>query len=118
MGAAIGVSVGGFLGRTMGPILEKTKIGEAFKTFFSGIGDSFAPITNQVKRIISTVTEVFEGPGSIGTKIGKALGKLIIEIAHDQRDRVCKMLFLRGFYVNEIIKDYAQNNRCIVSTKI
>ena len=52
------------------------------------------------------------------SKLLKKNGKLIIEIAHDQRDRVCKMLFLRGFYVNEIIKDYAQNNRCIVSTKI
>jgi hypothetical protein len=64
----------------MGPILEKTAIGDAFKKFFSGIGDSVAPVINSVKRIIGIVTEVFEGPGSMGSKIGKALGKLLIEI--------------------------------------
>ena len=80
IGTAIGISVGGFIGRKMGPILEKTKIGDAFKTLFSGIGDSFAPVVNSVKRIIGIVTDVFEGPGSIGEKIGKALGKLIVEI--------------------------------------
>ncbi len=52
------------------------------------------------------------------SKLLKKNGKLIIEIAYDQKDEVRKMLNLRGFYINKIIKDYAQNDRCIICTKL
>ncbi len=48
----------------------------------------------------------------------KLNGKLILEIAHDQKKMVKKMLTDYGFYVNKVAKDLANNNRCIVSTKI
>ena len=48
----------------------------------------------------------------------KKNGKLILEISHDQRTKVIKLLKQKGFYINKTIKDYAQNDRCIVSTKI
>jgi len=48
----------------------------------------------------------------------KLNGKLIIEIAHDQKKMVKKILNDNGFYVNKIVKDLANNDRCIVSTKI
>ena len=52
------------------------------------------------------------------SKLLKKNGKLVIEIAYDQKDMVCKMLNLNNFYVNKVVRDYAKNDRCIVSTKI
>ena len=48
----------------------------------------------------------------------KKNGKLILEISHNQKTKVIKLLKQKGFYINKTIKDYAQNDRCIVSTKI
>ena len=48
----------------------------------------------------------------------KKKGKLILEIAFDQKNEVKKLLKDKGFYIDNTVKDFAQNNRCIVSTKI
>ena len=48
----------------------------------------------------------------------KNSGKLILEVAFDQKYKVKKLLKDEGFYINNIIKDYAKNDRCIISTKI
>ena len=48
----------------------------------------------------------------------KKKGKLILEISFNQRERVKKLLNNKGFYINKILKDYAKNDRCIISTKI
>ena len=48
----------------------------------------------------------------------KKNGKFFLEIAFDQRNKVTRLLKNRGFYINKILKDYAKNDRCIVSTKI
>ena len=45
-------------------------------------------------------------------------GKLILEIAFDQKRDVAKILKDNGFYINKILKDLANNDRCIISTKI
>ena len=47
----------------------------------------------------------------------KKNGKLILEIGYDQRLPVKKMLNENNFYINEVIKDLAKNDRCIISTK-
>ena len=47
----------------------------------------------------------------------KTHGKLILEIGYDQREPVKKMLNENNFYINRILKDLANNDRCIVSTK-
>tara|TARA_Y100000591_G_scaffold243666_1_gene214464 strand:- start:1960 stop:2802 length:843 start_codon:yes stop_codon:yes gene_type:complete len=48
----------------------------------------------------------------------KISGKLVLEIGFDQKDRVKQMLTNNGFYINKVLKDYAKNDRCIISTKI
>jgi len=48
----------------------------------------------------------------------KKKGKLILEIAFDQKYEVKKLLKENGFYINSIVKDLANKDRCIVSTKI
>ena len=48
----------------------------------------------------------------------KLNGKLILEIGSDQRYRVINFLKEKKFFINNIIKDYGKNIRCIVSTKI
>ena len=45
-------------------------------------------------------------------------GKLILEIAYNQKQEVIHLLKKNGFYINEIVKDFAKNDRCIISTKI
>ena len=48
----------------------------------------------------------------------KKNGKFLLEIASDQKRVVKKLLKNKGFYINRILKDYGNNDRCIVSTKI
>ena len=48
----------------------------------------------------------------------KKRGKLILEIGFDQKNKVIKLLKKEGFYINSTQKDLANNDRCIVSTKI
>ena len=48
----------------------------------------------------------------------KKNGKFILEINFDQKSKVIKLLKNKGFYINSTIKDFAKNDRCIVSTKI
>ncbi len=48
----------------------------------------------------------------------KGNGKLVLEIAYNQRSKIINELRKKRFYINTIIKDYAQNDRCIISTKI
>ncbi len=48
----------------------------------------------------------------------KRNGFFILEIGFRQKDRVIKLLKRKGFYAKNVIKDYAGNDRCIVSYKI
>ena len=45
-------------------------------------------------------------------------GKLILEIGFDQKNEVINLLKKEGFYIDSTQKDLANNDRCIVSTKI
>ena len=48
----------------------------------------------------------------------KRNGKFILEIGYNQKNRVKEILKKEGFYINKSIKDYGNNDRCIISTKI
>jgi release factor glutamine methyltransferase len=48
----------------------------------------------------------------------KKNGKFILEIGFNQKNKVKEILKKEGFYINKSIKDYGNNNRCIISTKI
>ena len=52
------------------------------------------------------------------SKLIKTKGKLVLEIAFNQKYEIKKILNEEGFYINSITKDYASNDRCIISTKI
>ena len=52
------------------------------------------------------------------SELVKKNGKLILEIGFDQKNKVIKLLNNRGFYINSTERDLANNDRCIVSTKI
>ena len=66
----------------------------------------------------------FDGFSKIRKVINKASilvkknGKFILEIGFNQKNKVVKILKKEGFYVNKVIKDYGNNDRCIISTKI
>ncbi len=52
------------------------------------------------------------------SKLIKKNGKLILEIGFDQKDKIKSILRENKFYINKVFKDFANNNRCIISTKI
>ena len=66
----------------------------------------------------------FEGISEIrkvvdrSSELIKKNGKLILEIGFDHKFKVKKLLKDKGFYINKVLRDYANNDRCIVSTKI
>jgi len=62
---------------------------------------------SEIRKVINKSSELI-----------KKKGKLILEISFNQRERVKKLLINKGFYINKILKDYAKNDRCIISTKI
>ena len=63
--------------------------------------------TSEIKKVIDRSSDLV-----------KKNGKLVLEIAFGQKHKVKKLLKNKGFYINRIIKDYAKNDRCIISTKI
>ena len=63
--------------------------------------------TSEIRKVIGKSSELI-----------KINGKLVLEIAFDQRNKVIRILKDKGFYINNIFKDYAKNDRCIVSTKL
>jgi release factor glutamine methyltransferase len=66
----------------------------------------------------------FNGFSKIRKVINKASilikknGKFILEIGFNQKNETKKILKEEGFYINKAIKDYGNNDRCIISTKI
>ena len=62
--------------------------------------------TSEIRKVINTA--------SILIKIN---GKFLIEIAFDQKNKVIELIKRKGFFINKIIKDYSNKDRCIVSTK-
>ena len=48
----------------------------------------------------------------------KKNGKFVLEIGFDQKNRVISLLKKEGFYINSTNKDLANNDRCIICTKI
>ncbi len=48
----------------------------------------------------------------------KKNGRFILEIGFDQKNKVVNLLKKKGFYINKIKKDLANNDRCVVCTKI
>ncbi len=45
-------------------------------------------------------------------------GKLVLEIAFNQKEEVKQLLRNNSFYINSVVKDLANNDRCIISTKV
>ena len=52
------------------------------------------------------------------SRLIKKNGKIILEIAFNQKEKTCRMLTNEGFYINEVLKDFGNKDRCVVSTKI
>ena len=83
--------------------LEKDVIGFEPKLALNGGFDG----VSVVKKVISK-----------SSKLIKKNGKLFLEIAFDQRKVVEKILKKNGFYINKVLRDFAKNERCIISTKL
>ena len=60
-----------------------------------------------IRRVIKKSSELIKKNGSF-----------ILEIGFDQRNEVINLLRKEGFYINRVLKDFADNDRCIICTKI
>ena len=83
--------------------LEKDVVNFEPKLALSGGLDGFSKIRKVINKARTLI---------------KKNGKFILEIGFNQKNKVKKILKEEGFYVNKSIKDYGNNDRCIVSTKI
>jgi len=82
--------------------LEKEIVNFEPKLALSGGFDGFS----EIRKVISKAKTLI-----------KKNGKFILEIGFNQKNKVRKILKDEGFYVNKAIKDYGNNDRCIISTK-
>ena len=83
--------------------LEKDVVNFEPKLALSGGLDGFSKIRKVINKTKTLI---------------KKNGKFILEIGFNQKNKVKKILKEEGFYVNKAIKDYGNNDRCIISTKI
>jgi len=83
--------------------LEKDVVNFEPKLALSGGFDGFS----KIKKVINKARVLI-----------KKNGKFILEIGFNQKNKVKKILKEEGFYINKVIKDYGNNDRCIISTKI
>jgi release factor glutamine methyltransferase len=83
--------------------LEKDVINFEPKLALSGGFDGFSKIRKVINKAKTLI---------------KKNGKFILEIGFNQKNKVKKILREEGFYVNRAIRDYGNNDRCIISTKI
>ena len=83
--------------------LEKDVVGFEPKLALDGGLDGLSEISKVIKK---------------SSELIKKNGKFILEIGFDQKNKVINLLRNEGFYINKTQKDLANNDRCIVSTKI
>tara|TARA_Y100000022_G_C13232475_1_gene368115 strand:- start:42 stop:890 length:849 start_codon:yes stop_codon:yes gene_type:complete len=61
---------------------------------------------SEIRKIIKKSSELIKNGG-----------KLVLEIAYNQKEEVKLLLKKNNFYINSVVKDLAKNERCIISTK-
>ena len=83
--------------------LEKDVVNFEPKLALSGGLDGFS----KIRKVISKTKTLI-----------KKNGKFILEIGFNQKNKVIEILKEEGFFINKAIKDYGNNDRCIISTKI
>ena len=83
--------------------LERDIVNFEPKLALNGGFDGFS----EIKKVINKASNLI-----------KKKGKLILEIGFNQNNKVKEILRKEGFYINKSIKDYGNNDRCIISTKI
>ncbi len=82
--------------------LDKDVVNFEPKLALNGGLDGFS----KIRKVISKASNLI-----------KKNGKLILEIGFNQKNEVKKILKKEGFYINKVLKDYGNNDRCIISTK-
>ena len=66
--------------------------------------------TNGLSNILKVINK--------SSELIKINGKLILEIGFGQKNDVKRILVNRGFYINKIVRDFSNIERCIISTKL
>ena len=83
--------------------LEKDVVNFEPKLALNGGLDGFS----KIRKVISKTSVMI-----------KKKGKFILAIGFNQKNKVKEILKKEGFYINKTLKDYGNNDRCLISTKI
>ena len=73
------------------------------KLALSGGFDGFSKITKVINKTSGLI---------------KKNGVFVLEIGHNQKNKVTEKLKAKGFYIKKVLKDHGKNDRCIISSKI
>ena len=73
------------------------------KLALSGGRDGFSEITKVINKTSGLI---------------KKNGVFVLEIGHNQKNKVTEKLKAKGFYIKKVLKDYGKNDRCVISIKI
>ena len=73
------------------------------KLALSGGRDGFSEITKVINKTSGLI---------------KKNGVFVLEIGHNQKNKVTEKLKAKGFYIKKVLKDHGKNDRCIISSKI
>ena len=83
--------------------LDRNVVNFEPKLALSGGLDGFSEITKVINKTSGLI---------------KKNGVFVLEIGHNQKNKVTEKLKAKGFYIKKVLKDYGKNDRCIISSKI
>ena len=83
--------------------LDRNVVNFEPKLALSGGRDGFSEITKVINKTSGLI---------------KKNGVFVLEIGHNQKNKVTEKLKAKGFYIKKVLKDYGKNDRCIISSKI
>ena len=83
--------------------LDRDVVNAEPKLALSGGRDGFSEITKVINKTSGLI---------------KKNGVFVLEIGHNQKNKVTEKLKAKGFYIKKVLKDYGKNDRCIISSKI
>ena len=83
--------------------LDRNVVNFEPKLALSGGRDGFSEITKVINKTSGLI---------------KKNGVFVLEIGHNQKNKVTEKLKAKGFYIKKVLKDYGKNDRCVISSKI
>ena len=80
VGLGIGAGIGAWIGEAMATMTLPAGFAQAFKNWFAGMWGAVKPLVDRITALFGKFSDIFSGEGEMSTKIGKALGELLVAL--------------------------------------